>query len=106
MTTRLIVERKWYVLQQSYAVAGTLLSPMAQLLCQLTPGAYNLSQVDDVLMLQRAEQFDLANGCDGKALLLVVHPYHLERHLVSLLVSTFVNFAVCALTDLVGICSL
>ena len=45
--------------------------------------ADNLPQVDDVGVVQILEQLNLADGCDGKALLLCVHPDLLQRHLIS-----------------------
>ncbi len=69
---------------------------------QLTVRPHNLPKAHDIFVLQRSEQLDLADGCDRKPLLLVVHPNFLQSHFV-LGASTCsqVNLAIRTLTNLV-----
>lgn len=46
----------------------------------LTLRAHDLLEVDDILMVQVLEKLDFADGGDGEALLLIVHPDLLQGH--------------------------
>ena len=62
---------------------------------------HNLFQVDDVAMVELAQDLDLAYGRDRKSLLLVLETYLLQRyHVAGSLVLGLVHLAVCTLADL------
>lgn len=43
----------------------------------------DLHEVDDVRVVELAEDFDLSDGCDGKSLLLILQSYLLQCHKVT-----------------------
>ena len=69
---------------------------------ELVFSRYNLSQVDDVWVLEPFEERYLSDGCRGDAFVLVIEPDLFYRHdVVGVLVPGFVDDSVGAFTDFV-----